>query len=729
MPVEPTTLHRRVLRGQPRGLPPSPKGPPDDPEASRYVRRVADLEDPEEVIQTILARARRAADYRGYWEDEWRQAIRAWFQIPTAEREDSWESDRYLPLILKHVETALPSLVAATLDGNKVWRVFGLTPSARNTSLALERLINWQAYTTARCEEAYEDLYWWACLIGTSYIDHYWDYRVERKFAPTVQSVQGRPTKQMVEQDVTTADHPRVVCLNPFDVFPDPDAEMGDDAEWFVERVRTTIGDLRDAAGKGHIDGEALEEWIAEERPQRQDSENADWFDALAGYTWDELLREMEYQGRDDTKYDTEDKATSDKTVTVLRYRSKAEIVTLGSPRRIIGYSLNPYFHGKTGIVIHHFLKVPGCPFGRGIGTILLGHQEIANENINRWMDTAAIEAMGPVVVDRSQVSILDDEFVLEPNKIIRARSTDAIKRLDVPAPTALAMQLDLHVARDADDVTGFSEQARGIAPPASQTATAFSGLQNNIRTRLVLHVRRSARTIRLSGQLLIALDQQFLTAQQVVGMTGEDALDYAVIQPHEIVGETVVRAVLNASRASPEMRQQRLVQLTQILVPLFQGGLHRDPIIGRWIRFLLDENEVENADLILPRDTGQARDPLLENEAMKRGVRVKPHPGEDFMGHVQAHGQLHEEAMAAGLVGVASILQEHIQATLALAATTAMQQMGAGQMGAGGAAGFQGGNTEGELSGGATEGALARNGVPGVAAPGPGAALGRPVG
>lgn len=723
-------LNERVLTGRSSPLPRKPKAK-DAGDRVPVVKGVRDLENAEEVCRAVCARARAAAEFRRVYEEEWRRAIRAWFQRTSVEREDSWESDRFLPIVLKHVETAIPSLVAATLDGRRIWTWEGMTRDGREAARALTRLVNWQAFTVARAEEAYEDLYWWAAILGTAYLDHSWDYRVERRFVPIVRSVPQpdgtqRKVKEVTEQDVVVADHPLVLCLNPLDVYPDPESGMGDDNEWYVERVRTTVGALREAAGQGHIDGEALEDWIDEEKPHLRDAAAGDWFDDLVNDTWDDWLRDMGYAGRSDPDRQ-EDSLVAERPVTVLRYRSKRETITLGSRDRLIGYSVNPYTHGKTGIITHHFLKVPNSPFGRGLGTVLLGHQALANENINRFMDVAAVEAMAPIIVDRSAVSILDDEFVFEPNKIIRARGTEAVKRMEVPAPSNLAMLLDQHLARDADDVTGFTEQARGMAPSGGQTATAFSGLQSNIRTRLVLHVRRSARTIRQSGDLLAALNQQFMTEAQVVGLVGEDAQEYVSIEPWEIIGKTVVRANLDASRANPELRAQRLVALTQVVLPILQAA--GDPtVVFRWARMLLEENDVEDVDLLIPRQAGKARNPLLENEILKHGGALMPLPAEDHAGHLQTHGPLHEELLAMGAVGAASVVLKHMEAHAVMAQQQAMAMAAAGEAPAEAPAGGPGGgNTEGEVAGSATEGAAARDGTPGVASPGPAGAPGRP--
>lgn len=735
-------LARRIFRGRLTPLPKRPRGDRDTPEGRAFVRRVTDLAEPDLVVRTILGMARQAADYRRLFEEEWRVAVRAWWQRHTDPEEDSWEHDHYLPIVFKHTETALPALVAATLDTKRIWRMEALgTRVGREVARAQERLCNWQAFTTSGAEEAYEEMYWWAALLGTAFLDHYWEYEEQDRFQAIVRLVtdphtgQPRKIKEVVEQQgVVVADTPKIVTLNPLDVWPSPDGRPGADCPWFIERVRTTIDALRSAAQQvqaddtpGHIDGEALEEWIARENPGAHSSEDErDWFDDLVSDTWDQWMRELGYQGRDDDK-DPEDHLTGERVVTLLRYTSRHEIITLGSPQAVIGYSRNPYIHAKTGKIIHHFFKVPSCPYGRGLGQVLKSHQSIANENINRWLDTAAVEAAAPVIVQRNAVSILDEDFVWEPNKILRALDVNAIKRLEMPAPTELALRLNGLLQGDADDVTGFTEQARGNAPAPGQTATAFQGLQNNLRTRITLHIRRSARTIQQSGDLLLALNQQFLTEAQVVGLVGEDAQEYVEIQPWEIVGKTVVRATLNASRAQPELRAQRLAALTQVVLPVLMQGGAQIPAVARWLRMMLDENEVEDAHLIVPRVPSLNRDPLMENEALKRGVELEALPTEDHMAHIPAHGALHEDLLGAGIVGAAGVVQRHLQSHLLMAAQQALT-LGGGPPGMGPQGPEQNpGGTPAEQAGSATEGAAARQGTPGVASPGPAAPPGRP--
>lgn len=737
--------NRRVMQGR---LKPLPKKVRDG--GGKKVARIETLQDilnsphtsADDVIRTILYRAKRSVDYRAGLEDEWYRALRAWWQLPSTEREDGWESDRYFPLILKQVETALPTLMAATMDANGFWRMFGMTREGKNVAAAQERLVNFQAQTTARAEEAYEEMLWWACVLGTSYIDHFWDYQRQEIRVAQVRQVDvtgGRtenPIKETVTKVVTTHDHPRVMALNPLDVFPDPEGSDGDDNEWYIIRVHTSIGDLRDAAGREglgedasytnptHLDGEALEAWIEEEKPQEDDE---DWIYALHGLTWNDILTDVDHDSEGELSNSAEDPVSDDQEVVVLRYVSKEEIITLGGPRHIIGYSRNPHTHGKTGIVTHHFFRVPGSPYGRGLGTSLLGHQELMNENLNRWADVAELEAMAPIIVDRSAVSVLDEDFIWEPNKIIRAARPDAIRRLEAPAPTSLALQMDQHLANDADDLTGFNAQARGMSGPASTSATASASAQANLQTRLLLHVKRVARTLKLSGELLVKLNQQFMTEAQVAHIVGEDGLDYVNIEPHEIVGDSVIQASVAAVRANPELRAQRMVQLTQIMVPLFQAGAHKDPTIATWIRTLLDLNEVENADLIIPKNVSKSRDPLVENAVMLAGVAVDVNPGDDQMAHAETHGQLYQELSAdpATNPAVLAVVKEHLQKHAA-----AVQMMGqavaGGMPGAPGA--NPGGNTPGEQAGGATTGGAMRNGTAGVAAPGPAAPAGRPV-
>jgi hypothetical protein len=749
MPEELQLINERVLKGQRRAL---PKAPPGAESASRtdekhLIRTVADLikhGDAQEVCDTIRSRLRQAADVRWSFEEEWYFAVRAWFQQFTEEKEDSWESQRYMPIILKQVETALPAIVSSVLDDNGIFRLVGKRRDHKNAAKALECLINDQA-TTHDYDEAYERMFWWAVLMGTGYLDHGWDRRSEERAVPYVKDVEtdeyhpDGKAKDFRFEEVTYADEPFVEALNPLDIYPAPSATVGDDADWFVQRVETTIGDLRDLAEPqdgedvpSHMDGPVLEKWIEEGNPASQSEGDESWFDEIAaGATWSDWLSEIGYE-REATEGGDDDMLTAERRVVVLVYRSKHETITMAGPNHVIGYSRNINLHGKTGLVIHHFFEIPGCPFGRGIGGILRGHQELGNENINHLMDTQKIEMMAPIVVDKSRANLLDDDLVLQPNAIIRTRGTDAVKRMELPAPTNLGLTMDSHLGSDADDLTGFNAQMRGGSPGGGQTATAFTGLQSNIRTRLIMHVKRSGRTLKRSGRLLASLNQQYYTKTQIVMRTGDDGLEYVEIQPHEIVGNVGVSVSISTSRAAPEMRAQKLMQIFQIAVPVLQGGLLQQAQVRRLFRMLLEANDVEDVDLLIPAGGERIKDASQENILLARLQPLEVNPGEPHDTHVSIHTELLRQLSSEG---ADPQIIEHITAHIAkhsehqAAAAQAEQQAAAGQgaqaqqaQGASGAGIGPGGGSETQQGANLASAATGGQGTPGVGAPGPSA-------
>jgi len=733
-------INERVILGPRKKRmekPPEAEGA-EQPADRAFIETVEDLiqaheekgEGIEEVCKTFMARFSRAVEMRKHFEEEWYFSVRAWFQQATEQRELAWESDRYLPIILKQVETALPSIVAATLDSKGVFRMQGMTREGKNAAKALERLQNFQV-NAYDWEEAYEDMYWWAALLGTGYLDHGWDRRTDMRTVPFVEEdEQGKKSKSFREEEISVADNPTVETLNPLDVFPSPNVEMGDDGDWFFERVPTSITRLRQLAeplfdgDRPHISQEALERWISEENPEDLPDDAQTWADSSAA-TWNEWLEELGYDKEQD-EGQTGDKLQGDRRVVVLKYRSKRETITFGSPKRIIGYSRNKMLHGLTGIIVHHFFKIPNCPFGRGIGGILKGHQELSNENINRWMDSVVIEAMAPIVVDKSRANLLDEELVLQPNAVIRTRGVDAIQRMQLPAPTNLAMTMDSHIAADADDLTGFNAQLRGQAQGG--TATAVSDAAANLQTRLVMHVRRSGRTLKRSGQLLAKLNQQFYSKEQIVSFVGEDGMDYVEIEPWEIVGDMVVGVSISPTRASPEMRAQRVMQMFQLMVPLLQGGALQQPQVRRMARMALEANEIEDVDLLLPKGGEKVKDAGVENILLRDLVPVAVNPAEPHDVHIQAHQQLLKELAEENAdQAIIENVQEHVQEHVAkqAEAAAAQQQAAQGQQaqqaqGASGAGIGVPGGTPAQSSGASAAALTPGSGTPGVSAPGP---------
>lgn len=708
-----------------------------------YDVKIKDLENQDEVLSTVKARLREAQQFRLPFEELWRRAFMAWMQKLDTKKEISWESKRYMPLILQQVETAVPVIYSSVFNGPHIWRFTGSTPRGRDAADALDKVIHWQASGPSRMAQKFDEMSFFSTLLGTGLLDTGWSTKTENRWMPEVVNEidssgaaivneDGSPkrVKIMQQKEVRVEDWPILRALNPLDVWIAPHSEMGDECEWFLERVETTLRRIRKAAGMGHIDAEAVEEWVKglNGNIQSQDDDKGLWDSANVGL-WDQWLASAGLDQRDGAS--SEDRLWDDQTIFLMEYRSKTERITIAPGDRIIGYSINPYIHQKTGLIIHHFIPIPGCPYGRGLGPVLLGHQELVNENINNYMDVARLALMAPVIVNRSSMNPLDKNTVWTPNKIIYARDVNnAIKRADVHTPDNLAMMLDSHLRRDAQVTTGYSDQSMGIESKTGQTATESNILQTNAQTRTYMHVERLRRTISLIGKMLVSLNQQFMTEPQVVAIAGEDGLDYHRVEPWEIVGEVEVAAVSSASRANPALRTQQLTAALQVFLPILQQG-QMNPTVARLMRALLKSAEVEDVDLIIPKNVGKMRDALMENVALERGLSMPPSEFDQHALHLQMHSQRMAEIQETASPEIMKAFSDHIQQHAVLA-----QQMGMAAMAQGGGApgnapaqqDTQGTGGEGKQVATSLAAGVGSQGVPGASSPGPGAAPGRPI-
>lgn len=715
---------------------------PRDDRRSPY-QRIEEIPSAEELRETIIARLRRAIEHRRPHEANWERILRAWFLEPSTIKEDGWESDRFIPLLFKHTETAHPLLVKGTLDPQGLWKVEGMSRKGADVAAAQEGLLNWQGDTTSGARVAHEDKTWWLSQIGTGLVFNDWHYEKARRMVTKWVQDPSDPAaprkRRTLEEEIVVADGPRAECLNPLDVWLDPETVPGDDCHWFLEIVHTTIGAMRAAAGRGHIDEDALDDWI----------ENgilgwgadltggAQGFLVDGGLTWRGFLESVD-QIPTTRGVDTDQEYADDETpVTVLRYTSKTCTVTMGDAHHLIGYSENANTHGKTGLVVAHLYKVMGSAYGRGLGHVLLAHQELTNENINRFMDSAVLALLAPIIVDKNRLAVMDDEFVWEPNKLLRSRGgvDQVIKRADVPVPSDLALKIDAHLAADADDTTGFAAQARGMQPAASTSATAFKGVAGNLGARLTVLLERVGKSVSECGQLFLDMNLQYLSKEVVVTVRGEEALDYVEVKPSEIAERNLVKASVSAGRADPDAVASRLIQIVQVFAPLLQAGLHKDPAIGRIMRAALLAAQVPNVDLIIPKQASTPRDAITESEYLAGGGSFEPDPRDDHLEHFKAHmaraDQLEQEAAAGAPVHPAGAmnLRRHAEAHMRLGVAMGQAQA---QMAAGGAQGGPPGAAAGTRAEPGSPQALGGpgggDGTPGVAPPGPGAAVGRPM-
>lgn len=696
----------------------------------------SELRNAEDVIRVILSRARYASSYRRPFEEEWHRSFLAMFQVFSTDLESSWQSQRYMPLILSNVETAHSVIGTVVIDGQKLARYQAKTPEGRNAARAHEDLLDWQNKGPCKYERTILDAAWWGLVTGTAILDSGWDYDEQTIDVPVVkQGPDGKKVKVVEPQTVEVKDWPYLKELNPLDVYLCPHSGRGTDHEWVIMRVRTTLGDVRSAAGKGHIDKAAFDKWVESTKPTDGSPSNAGGFDAYLGpKLLDSWLGEVGKNDPTDQAGDDEDPASDDKLVELLVYRSKSEMVTLGSDSHLIGYSKNPYTHRKVGIVTAPFIPIKGCPYGRGLAGVLLGHQELLNANVNIFADVLYVSMMRPVVVDRSLISVLDDEAIFEPNAMLRAKgdARNAIVPLDIPAPSNLFMLWDSHLKKDADDAGGFTEQARGIAPANSPTATEFSGVQANIQNRLKIHVLRMKWFVEDTCDLIAKLNTQFYTKEQVISVVGESGMSWRKLEPWELVGDIVCQATTSPKYANADLHVQRLLQILQILMPMLQSG-QMNPTVVKLLRGILRAANVDDVDEILPAGMETVKSWQAENQLILGGGKPKPTIAEVRAGfgmaHIQGHQQFLQEYQSNldALPEVVAYLMQHIEEHAQLE-----QQFGqiAAAMAQGGQ--MSGAQTAGDPTRqGATAlgGAQGSGGIPGESSPGPAAPSGRPMG
>lgn len=742
----PSTLSKFMRSPFERGTDPSEVAFPEkDPnadvdDAPEILNDIADLDNEQDVIDTVLARAKQAADYRRPFEEEWHRNILAMFQILYTEKEASWQSQRYMPIILSNVETALSVIGGVIVENPKLVRLNAQTPEGRDNAAALEGVLEWQSMGPCKIPRKLLQQEWWALVTGTGMVDTGWTEKYEKAGRMTVEETNGIKQKMYIEEMMLVEDWPKVSVLNPLDVYLSPDSGAGSDHNWWIQRARVRLSTLQDAAGKGHIDEARLAAWVKDISPTDGGSEGRGQFQSELGpRLWDIWLEEVgrakPTRGAPD---DQDDKILGDKVVEVLLYKSPTEVITLGSDHHLIGYSRNRHIHRTSGLVTNPFMPVEGCPYGRSLASLLLGHQELVNQNVNLFADTMMISMMRPMVVDRSLVSILDTDEVFEPNSLIKVKmgADKAILPLDIPAPTNLFVMWDQHLRKDADDTSGFTDQARGVAPANSPTATEFSGIQANIQNRLKIHVLRMRWFVEDLFSMLAKLNQQYYTREQVISITGEAGIEYRKVKPWEIVGDVLVQATMSPRYANQDLHVQRLMAMVPTLVPILSGQIPLTPPLRRFLRGLLKAAGVDDVDRILPSENATARSPDAENVMMMRGLPVDPSIAEHQAGLGMTHIQSHS-SFAAALAAdpdipeqIKMLVNDHLQKHAIL--EQQMGQMFAAQGGAPqpGMPGPQGGQgdvvRETANMQGAANGA---HGAPGQASPGPAAPPGRPMG
>jgi hypothetical protein len=381
----------------------------------------------------------------------------------------------------------------------------------------------------------------------------------------------------------------------------------------------------------------------------------------------------------------------------------------LGGENIVLGCKQNPYWNDRVPIISAPVRKINGVFKGKPLVSDVADLQILANDTINEGADTAHFSAMPIVMTDplknpRVNTMVLGLAAVWETS----------------PQDTQFAEFPELwrNAAERAEQVKGQIFQTLGVNPsmvPQSSgkagakrnqaeianeqqvdiltTADAVTVLEESVFSPLVSRFaeydhqfRDEALTVRVYGELGLRANMrsiepiQFDTRYEFRWFGVEAARNAAAVQ-QKIAAMNVLKGI------PPQMYPDYELDLAPVIVELVESSF------GARI-----------GGMVFKRKMVITVDPETENQMLAHGFMVNVHPGDDDMGHVQAH----LAAMQAedGGVDPHGTFRDHISKHQAQMMAKAQQAQMQAQQGMPGGPGGAGPGVAGTPAGGPAAGA-----------------------
>lgn len=534
------------------------------------------LLDDDSMLELCIRRWNAARDHRKGKESQWQR----WYKLyrSYAERKKWPHSvNLFIPLVWSTVESFIPRLVTQKPTVEVASR------GDENIEAASfhRQLIEFQ-WADLKLPMVIADWVKESLIYGTAIVKIGWEKRTApRRFKMVLDD---GSVQEMYDEEFVVSNQPFVSLVPLENFYPEPGAPNVEQARYVCERYKATYYELRDMA-------EALE-WNTAAVESLKDKQVG------AG---------TDVNGEDTTKSDKETTFGSNDSA---MSRQEAEIyefevieywedgrycVFVTDPEVLLMNDHNPFWHGKKPYLRIVDNSLPGEFHGVGepetlnsIQTELNAMHNLGLEGINRAVfQMFKVRIGSPVTPNATQ---------FKPQGIIWVNQPDDVEPLYNGNAAQAAHRAEDNLRMWAQIATGANDNFQGVDAGGSETATGASILAQAAASRVGMKfLQLSTQGLEPLGEMLIALNEQYMSTTQMIAIVGPEGQNHVKIGPEELASNgSLLKVRLDIGATDPinrEMRLQKSMNMVQIAMQLYGDPNH--PVIQIIMKRILDLHEI----------------------------------------------------------------------------------------------------------------------------------------
>ena len=563
------------------------------------------------VIDRFEASKKMIDRFRDKWDRYYKQ-YRSF--VETNPGDWPFDTNLFIPLTFSTVESFLPRMVAQRPRITVEARNDEDIPVASNHREVLEYQWGYLGMPYKLIELAKSSL-----IYGVAWAKIGWLRKVRtRKFNTVLEDGSGRVVENI--RDIVSYDAPVVDIVDNGNLYPDPEGTSPEDCRYIAEHYKLQWYQLDERTKPVEEGGlgwnkkaVAKLKKIRGAKAQQQLEENARLRRNFNDANTDPALDQAHIYEFDVIEY----------------WEDERHAVVVLSPDTMLFNDFNPYWHGRKPYIRLVDNVLPGELMGIGEPEVLDSLNKELNILHNLRVENVKRDTMQMFKVKIGSPAWSHDIRFMPQGKI-PVMDMDDIQELFTRGPKSISSREEEQVRLWAQLATGATDPFTGIESSlGSETATGASLLAQAATSRVGLKFQiLTEMTLRPLGQLLISLNEQFLTKEQLITIVGPEGGTHTKMSPEQLAtngAELDVRIDVGATDpVNRELSLQRNTQALQLLLQVFQDPNH--PVIQRIVARLLDLLEIQ----ITPEEQEERPVPLeqeaqAQEAAQEQGLLVNP--------------------------------------------------------------------------------------------------------
>lgn len=527
-------------------------------------KEVKDIQS-KDTLSRVNNRFTRARNYRVSTQDEiWKRSYNNWRGV-LDQSQYPWRSKLFIPWTFTVVETIIPKIFAR----EPKWRALSQSPDfPMDGPRVVQDLLTYQ-WKRLGMRLKMHDYIKDSLMYSKAYAKVSWNFKTKTK--TIMEPVVGDDdviTFKEVTKSVIAHDDPKVEIVDPFDVYVDPDSVAGEPVMYLIHRKTVPMKDL-------------------EENPNYQNVAMIKQKGSSDEYL-DKLPRYNNHAPEKDTYKDL---------VEILEYWEDDRLIVIANRAVVLRDSPNPYHHKQIPFVELDDYRDPHKYYGQSEASVIDPLQREVNSIRNQRRDYDNL-ALNPVIQMVPGTIRNPNSAVMAPGNVWMVSDLNSIGVFQLPQLQGASSEIEERTVSDIQRTVAIDEIGIGLLPdnPQRRSATEVVTATTMAGKRFAMKIALLEEAVKKMGQLIFALNQQFLDRERMIQIVGErGAEEWLSLTPEDIQGDYHIDIEVGSMLPKDEIAARKeAVELLQYITPIIGPVIQSNPaVVMPILRMVLDTFEL----------------------------------------------------------------------------------------------------------------------------------------